>query len=168
MVSGIFLFPNSLVLQPLSTLLGPACGQEGLGDFFRTTPWVCSGPVLYASLSHTSLPSHTGFAGKLLMVGVQVFSFLRLPNFSSGFSDLLSLEPDWRWRETHKAASAFLHLLILYSVPSWQSFIWGRGRSVGRNTLLGLQYIVDGAKLMIQSWWYRVSDGTHISMSFLS
>lgn len=102
------------------------------------------------------------------MVGVQVFSFLRLPNFSSGFSDLLSLEPDWRWRETHKAASAFLRLLILSSVPSWQSFIWGRGRSVGRSTLLGLQYIVYGAELMIQSCWYRVSDGTHISMSFLS
>lgn len=99
---------------------------------------------------------------------MQVFSFLRLPNFSSGFSDLLSLEPDWRWRETHKAASPFLRLLILSSVPSWQSFIWGTGRSVGRNTLLGLQYIVDGAEWMIQSWWYRVSDGAHISMNFLS
>lgn len=31
----------------------------------------------------------------------------------------------------------------------------------------GPWYIVDGAELMIQSWWYRVSDGTHISMSFL-
>ena len=39
---------------------------------------------------------------------------------------------------------------------------------MGGNTLLGPQYIVDGAEVMIQSWWYRVSDGTHISMSFLS
>ena len=102
---------------------------------------------------------------------MQVSSLLRLPNFSSGFSHLLSLEPDWRWRETRRQHPHFS--LSWFFCPKLGEFYLGCGEVSGWEysswtTVHSWWCRVDDAELMIQGCWYGVSDGTHISMHFLS